>query len=155
MFLLQVPTFFIPKQDSETLSTDHVDWSASELDRIRYQREHISPRQLQHRLLAPRAEAPQEFAGLGNSLTRSRRALAEDGPVHQTARRLGALFESIVPTVLPSSAHTAHASRKYRKALEKILRRRDTASSRSVLVLMARRFGLLRPREDRPHRSTY
>jgi len=43
-------------------------------------------------------EAPREFAGLGLSLTRQRRELAEDGPVHRTARRLGALFESITPT---------------------------------------------------------
>jgi hypothetical protein len=42
-------------------------------------------------------EAPQEFSGLGLSLTRQRRELAEEGPVHRTARRLGALFENVVP----------------------------------------------------------
>jgi hypothetical protein len=42
-------------------------------------------------------EAPQEFKGLGLSLTPQRRELAEDGRVHRTARRLGALFEEITP----------------------------------------------------------
>lgn len=42
-------------------------------------------------------EAPGEFTGLGLSLTRQRRELAEEGPVHRTARRLGALFENVVP----------------------------------------------------------
>ena len=42
-------------------------------------------------------EAPREFTGLGLSLTRKRREMAEDGAVHRTARRLGALFESIAP----------------------------------------------------------
>jgi hypothetical protein len=36
-------------------------------------------------------EAPQEFAGLGTSLTRSRRALAEDGPVVRSSELKNAL----------------------------------------------------------------
>jgi hypothetical protein len=46
-------------------------------------------------------EAPNEFKELGKSLTHHRRDLAEEGAVHRTARRLGALFESIAP-VAPS-----------------------------------------------------
>lgn len=42
-------------------------------------------------------EPPGEFTGLGLSLTRQRRELAEEGPTHRTARRLGALFENVVP----------------------------------------------------------
>ncbi|KAH8632269.1 hypothetical protein IG631_13952 [Alternaria alternata] len=42
-------------------------------------------------------EAPNEFKELGRSLTHHRRELAEEGAVHRTARRLGALFESIAP----------------------------------------------------------
>ncbi|CAN9389827.1 unnamed protein product [Alternaria alternata] len=42
-------------------------------------------------------EAPNEFKDLGRSLTHHRRELAEEGAVHRTARRLGALFESIAP----------------------------------------------------------
>jgi hypothetical protein len=37
-------------------------------------------------------EAPQEFSALGVSLSRRRKQMAEEGPVHRTARRLGALF---------------------------------------------------------------
>lgn len=42
-------------------------------------------------------EAPNEFKDLGRSLTHHRRELAEEGAVHRTACRLGALFESIAP----------------------------------------------------------
>jgi hypothetical protein len=42
-------------------------------------------------------EAPNEFKALGKSLSHHRRELAEEGAVHRTARRLGALFESIAP----------------------------------------------------------
>lgn len=40
---------------------------------------------------------PEEFTGLGNSLSSVRRESAENGQVHITARKLGALFEGIVP----------------------------------------------------------
>ncbi|PMD63726.1 uncharacterized protein K444DRAFT_651234 [Hyaloscypha bicolor E] len=43
-------------------------------------------------------EAPREFKGLGSALSLRRRADAEDGPLHQTARKLGALFEPIIPS---------------------------------------------------------
>ncbi|KAF2247597.1 hypothetical protein BU26DRAFT_400991, partial [Trematosphaeria pertusa] len=42
-------------------------------------------------------EPPREFAGLGLSLTQQRREVAEEGSVHRTARRLGALFENSAP----------------------------------------------------------
>lgn len=42
-------------------------------------------------------EAPGEFQALGEKLSIQRRKDAEEGPVHQTARRLGALFEELVP----------------------------------------------------------
>jgi hypothetical protein len=42
-------------------------------------------------------EAPREFYGLGASLTKQRRSLAEEGTAHRTARRLGQLFEDIAP----------------------------------------------------------
>jgi hypothetical protein len=41
--------------------------------------------------------APNEFEDLGRSLTDNRRELAEEGAVHRTARRLGALFDSLAP----------------------------------------------------------
>ncbi len=44
-----------------------------------------------------KVEAPQEFHGVGHALTAHRRAEAEDGSIHITARRLGAIFESLLP----------------------------------------------------------
>ena len=43
-------------------------------------------------------EAPVEFSGLGAVLSTRRRADAEDGLHHKTARRLAALFEQLVPS---------------------------------------------------------
>lgn len=39
-------------------------------------------------------EAPKEYQGLGNALSANRRAEAETGQSHITARRRGALFDS-------------------------------------------------------------
>ncbi|KAK8109457.1 hypothetical protein PG999_007594 [Apiospora kogelbergensis] len=44
-----------------------------------------------------RIEAPQEYKALGSSLAKRKRNIAEDGPAHVTARRLGSLFQSILP----------------------------------------------------------
>lgn len=44
-------------------------------------------------------DAPIEFQGLGATLSKQRREEAEDGSIHITARKLGALFESILPAV--------------------------------------------------------
>ncbi|KAK5059872.1 hypothetical protein LTR84_009755 [Exophiala bonariae] len=43
-------------------------------------------------------DAPKEFATIGNSLSLRRRADAEEGKIHKTARKLAALFESLVPS---------------------------------------------------------
>jgi hypothetical protein len=43
-------------------------------------------------------EAPIEFNGIASALSPRRRVEAEEGPSHKTARRLGALFEDIVPS---------------------------------------------------------
>ena len=40
---------------------------------------------------------PQEFQGLGQCLEPTRRDTAEHGMIHLTARRLGAIFESVLP----------------------------------------------------------
>ena len=44
-------------------------------------------------------EAPVEYHGLRSVLTRHRLENAEQGPQHRTARRLGALFEQILPPI--------------------------------------------------------
>ena len=43
-------------------------------------------------------EAPKEFTGLGTALSTTRRKNAEDGPLHKTLRKLGCLFEQILPS---------------------------------------------------------
>ncbi|CZR54860.1 uncharacterized protein PAC_04744 [Phialocephala subalpina] len=44
-----------------------------------------------------KVEAPVEFSALGSTISRKRKADAEEGPLHRTARRLGALFEDLLP----------------------------------------------------------
>jgi len=44
-----------------------------------------------------KVDAPMEFQGLGRELSRNRKADAETGSTHVTARRLGALFEGVLP----------------------------------------------------------
>ena len=44
-------------------------------------------------------EAPTEYAGLGNTLSKRRIVEAEDGYTHTTARRLGSLFGQGLPDV--------------------------------------------------------
>ncbi|KAL6918481.1 hypothetical protein FSST1_009976 [Fusarium sambucinum] len=44
-----------------------------------------------------KVEPPREFHDLGLLLTNSRRETAEDGPLHVTARRLGAIFGPLLP----------------------------------------------------------
>lgn len=43
--------------------------------------------------------APTDFAAVGTALAHSRRENAEHGALHRTARKLGALFEGVVPQV--------------------------------------------------------
>ncbi|KAI0969832.1 hypothetical protein F4678DRAFT_438335 [Xylaria arbuscula] len=50
-------------------------------------------------------EAPHEFQGLGRELSQARIKAAEDGAVHITARKLGALFRQC----LPSTSHLIKA----------------------------------------------
>jgi hypothetical protein len=45
-----------------------------------------------------RVEVPTEYSGLAAALTNKRRASAEEGTAHRTARRLGILFQDILPS---------------------------------------------------------
>ncbi|KAK0384146.1 hypothetical protein NLU13_8235 [Sarocladium strictum] len=45
-----------------------------------------------------KVEAPASFKGLGNELTSTRKKAAEEGTLHITARKLGALFQSLSPS---------------------------------------------------------
>lgn len=44
-------------------------------------------------------DAPEEYKELGEALSQRRKDTAEDGDVHVTARKLGALFHGIMPDV--------------------------------------------------------
>lgn len=46
-----------------------------------------------------RIEAPKEYSGLRTALSHRRLENAEQGPLHRTARKLGSLFEQILPSV--------------------------------------------------------
>ncbi|KAI1169835.1 hypothetical protein F4777DRAFT_162614 [Nemania sp. FL0916] len=46
-----------------------------------------------------KVEVPKEFHGLGKALSKRRRENAECGPQHITARRLGMLFEQVIPKI--------------------------------------------------------
>jgi hypothetical protein len=56
-----------------------------------------------------KVEAPPEFHGLRDALSHRRRHEAEEGLPHVTARCLGALFESVIPTT--PSLTTAYGKR--------------------------------------------
>ena len=45
-----------------------------------------------------KVDAPTEFSAIGSALSSTRRTAAEEGPLHRTARKLGALFEQLVPS---------------------------------------------------------
>ncbi|PQE26776.1 hypothetical protein CJF31_00003488 [Rutstroemia sp. NJR-2017a BVV2] len=42
-------------------------------------------------------EAPAEYTGLGQAISKTRKINAEEGNLHKTARRLGALFKDLLP----------------------------------------------------------
>jgi hypothetical protein len=42
---------------------------------------------------------PEEYQELGTALSQRRRENAEEGPLHRTARKLGALFEQVIPPI--------------------------------------------------------
>lgn len=46
-----------------------------------------------------KVEVPPEYQGLRNALSKRRVENAEQGPLHRTARKLGALFEQIIPPI--------------------------------------------------------
>jgi hypothetical protein len=46
-----------------------------------------------------KVESPLEYRGLGAALSSQRRESAEDGEPHITARKLGAIFEQLVPSI--------------------------------------------------------
>jgi hypothetical protein len=54
-------------------------------------------------------EAPKEYQGLGQTMSIERKADAEHGRLHRTARKLGALFEGTLP--IPSSLFKAYGRR--------------------------------------------
>jgi hypothetical protein len=70
-------------------------------------------------------EAPKEFHGVRDALSVSRRSNAEDGMAHITARKLGALFESIFPPI-------PHLIEAYGKRASEISSSADSAKSKGA-----------------------
>jgi hypothetical protein len=54
-------------------------------------------------------EAHPAFSGVGSTISEHRKINAEDGTVHRTARKLGALFEAIIPST--PELHKAYGTR--------------------------------------------
>ena len=75
-----------------------------------------------------RVEAPIEYKGVGAALSYKRRHTAENGSIHVTARRLGSLFESILP-------HTPDLVRAYGR------RASDISASPSMNPSTAKAYG--------------
>lgn len=75
------------------------------------QRTHISAANFTFDFSLVKCEAPKEYQGLGESLSKRRKEQAEDGPLHAVARKLGALFyDEIPPTPHLISAYGKRAS---------------------------------------------
>ncbi|KAL1597946.1 hypothetical protein SLS60_008434 [Paraconiothyrium brasiliense] len=82
-----------------------------------------------------KVDAPKEFHGLRDALSRNRRREAEEGVSHITARTLAALFESVIPSI-PRLTET------YGKRVSEICQQLEGASLRSLnLGLFADRAG--------------
>jgi hypothetical protein len=61
-----------------------------------------------------KVSAAEEYQALGTALSQHRRKNAEEGPLHRTARKLGALFEQIIPEI-------SHLSEAYGKRVSEIV----------------------------------
>lgn len=82
-----------------------------------------------------KVEAPKEFHGLRDALSRTRRREAEEGVCHVTARTLAALFESVIPPI-PRLTET------YGKRVSEVCEQLKETSQRSInLGLFADRAG--------------
>ena len=80
-----------------------------------------------------KVEAPKEFEGVGSALSDFRRDEAENGMPHMTARKLGALFEALLPS-------TPNVNRAYG------LRASEISQSSSISPQTRRKFGVFSSR---------
>ncbi|KAK3209884.1 hypothetical protein GRF29_44g966898 [Pseudopithomyces chartarum] len=72
-----------------------------------------------------KVEAPKEFLGVGDALSAQRRGDAEEGQIHITARKLGALFEALAPPV-------PHLYQAYGKRASAISKRANTEPHKGI-----------------------
>ncbi|KAH8590982.1 hypothetical protein B0O99DRAFT_520304, partial [Bisporella sp. PMI_857] len=82
-----------------------------------------------------KVEAPKEFHGLRDALSVHRRSAAEEGPPHITARRLGALFENMVPPI-------PHLIQAYGKRVSSISSRSTEAQNNPNVGIFSAQAGL-------------
>ncbi len=77
-----------------------------------------------------KCEAPKEYHQLGNVLSKQRKAEAESGSAHITARRLGALFEGLCP-------HTPNLLKAYGTRVSETAQHADRAHERDTGIFSA------------------
>ena len=89
-----------------------------------------------------RVQAPLQFEGIGSIISSKRKENAESGPSHKTARKLGALFDGILPDIPELIA--AYGIRASEIAQSERFRTRDQKAIRSLqtrLALIRRVYG--------------
>jgi hypothetical protein len=98
-------------------------------------------------------EAPKEFSPVGDALSSIRRGSAESGVVHTTPRKLGTLFDPLLPDT--PQLIKAYGSRASEIEIKSKIENRNTnyGVSESQVASMQRASGLRRLRGRRPSRS--
>ena len=74
-----------------------------------------------------KVSASEEYQVLGTALSQRRRENAEEGPLHRTARKLGALFEEVIPPI-------AELSEAYGKRVSEIVEH-STAGAKVFTII--------------------
>jgi hypothetical protein len=105
-------------------------------------------------------DAPTEFKGLGMTISKERKSKAEDGALHKTARKLGALFESYLPPaqnlIRPYGVRVSECQRSPRSHPSTPKEHKDGMEFLQVrLAQTVQASGLPLPQEPGPSRYIY
>ncbi|KAI4225089.1 MAG: hypothetical protein L6R36_004179 [Xanthoria steineri] len=89
-----------------------------------------------------RVQAPLQFEGIGSMISSKRKENAESGLSHRTARKLGALFDGVLPDIPELiEAYGIRASEIARSERFKQKTKRQIRSSQTRLALIRRVYG--------------
>ena len=94
---MTVPLLLIGRELQEHLMTSIGRFAASALSAANENTVALANFNIDFSLI--KVEAPVEYQGLRSALSRRRVENAEQGPLHRTARKLGALFAEILPPI--------------------------------------------------------